>query len=109
MEDDISARVNRFIDEFAERGSCNFTEELAVPFPSSVFLGLMGLPWSELDTFLRLKDGIIRPGGGTLDLEVRGRIQTETAQEIYAYFNEILDERAQSPEDDILTLSLIHI
>ncbi len=106
MEDDISARVNRFIDEFAERGSCNFTEELAVPFPSSVFLGLMGLPWSELNTFLRLKDGIIRPGGGTLDLEVRGRIQTETAQEIYAYFNEILDERAQSPEDDILTLFL---
>src|SRR5579862_2684184 len=62
-EADITARVNHFMDEFADRGGCNFTEEFATPFPSSVFLGLMGLPWEELDTFLRLKDGILRPRG----------------------------------------------
>ena len=44
------------------RGECHFTDEFAEQFPSAVFLGLMGLPWEELDTFLRLKDGIIRPG-----------------------------------------------
>ena len=64
-EDDITARVNHFIDAFVDRGHCNFTDELAVPFPSAVFLGLMGLPWDELDTFLRLKDGILRPGRAT--------------------------------------------
>src|SRR5581483_3742730 len=45
LEDDITTRVNRFIDAFADRGRCHFTDELAVPFPSAVFLGLMGLPW----------------------------------------------------------------
>ena len=103
IEGDIAARVNHFIDAFADRGSCHFTDELAVPFPSAVFLGLMGLPWDELDTFLRLKEGILRPGGGTPDPEERTRIQDETAQEIYAYFNAILDERQKHPQGDILT------
>jgi cytochrome P450 len=109
IEDDIAARVNRFIDTFVDRGSCHFTDELAVPFPSAVFLGLMGLPWDDLDTFLRMKDGIIRPGGATMmeaekvDPEERARIQSETAQEIYGYFNAILDEREREPRDDILS------
>ena len=109
IEDDIAARVNHFIDAFADKGECEFTSDLAVPFPSSVFLGLMGLPWEELDTFLRLKDGILRPGGfGLLEAtkmtaEERQRIQKDTAQEIYDYFNAILDERSRDPKEDILT------
>jgi cytochrome P450 len=103
MEEDITGRVNRFIDTFADRGECHFTDEFAVPFPSAVFLGLMGLPWEELDTFLRLKNGILRPGGGSTDMEERQRIQKETGQEIYAYFDSILDERERDPKDDILT------
>jgi cytochrome P450 len=109
IEDDIAARANRFIDTFVDRGSCHFTDELAVPFPSAVFLGLMGLPWEDLDTFLRMKDGIIRPGGATImeaenvDPEERARIQNETALEIYDYFNAILDERERQPHDDIMS------
>jgi cytochrome P450 len=103
VEDDIAARVNHFIDAFADRGSCHFTDELAVPFPSAVFLGLMGLPWDELDTFLSMKNGILRPGGFDTTFEQRMQIQRETGQEIYAYFNAILDERAAHPHDDILT------
>src|SRR5262249_19567173 len=45
QEADITERVNHFIDAFADRGECNFTEEFAELLPSSVFLGLMGLPW----------------------------------------------------------------
>ena len=44
QEADITRRVNDFIDAFVDRGECNFTEEFAELFPSSVFLGLMGLP-----------------------------------------------------------------
>jgi len=106
-EADITARVNHFIDAFADRGHCNFTDEFATPFPSSVFLGLMGLPWEELDTFLRLKDGILRPRGADgailLDPEQRAAVARATGEEIYAYFDQVLDRRAAHPEDDILT------
>ncbi|MGP0029404.1 MAG: cytochrome P450 [Acidimicrobiales bacterium] len=103
IEDDVAARMNHFIDAFIDRGSCNFTEELAVLFPSAVFLGLMGLPWDELDTLLRLKDGIMRPGGGGLPPEEQMRIREATGTEIYAYFDAILDERQADPREDILT------
>ena len=52
QEEDITRRVNDFIDTFIDRGECNFTEEFAELFPSSVFLGLMGLPEDELRMFL---------------------------------------------------------
>ena len=61
QEEDITARVNHFVDGFIDRGECNFTEDFAELLPSSVFLGLMGLPWDELATFLHLRDGILRP------------------------------------------------
>jgi cytochrome P450 len=103
IEDDVTARVNHFIDQFQARGECHFTHEFAEQFPSAVFLGLMGLPWEELDTFLRLKDGIIRPGGIEMEQEERQQIQRDVGQELYAYFDAILDERLAAPKDDILT------
>jgi hypothetical protein len=41
-----------------DRGSCDFTAELAELFPSSVFLGMMGLPWEELGTLVSMRDGL---------------------------------------------------
>ena len=32
------------------------------------------------------------------------RIQRDTAQRVYAYFNAVLDERAAAPRDDVLSL-----
>jgi cytochrome P450 len=103
IEGDVTDRVNHFIDEFIDRGACHFTNEFAEKFPSSVFLGLMGLPWEELDTFLRLKDGILRPGAIDMDPEERLQIQRDIGQELYTYFDAILDERRVEPRDDILT------
>lgn len=107
QEGDITMRVNHFIDAFFDRGECNFTEELAEVFPSSVFLGLMGFPWSELDAMLHLRDGILHPEkidpGAALDLDRRQAVADATGQEIYAYFTTWLDERARRPRDDILS------
>ena len=104
LEDDIVMRANHFIDRFVDRGECNFTAEFAELFPSSVFLGLMGLEWEELDTLVALRDGILRPGTPESAPEERTRVQKETAQQVYAYFDAVLDERATAPRDDILSL-----
>ncbi len=103
IEGDVTERVNHFIDMFIDRGECHFTHEFAEPFPSSVFLGLMGLPWEELGTFQRLRDGILRPGTIDMEPEERLQIQRDIGQELYAYFDNILDERLEEPRDDILT------
>src|SRR5947207_4421135 len=107
QEVDITARVNHFIDAFIDRGECNFSEEFAELLPSSVFLGLMGLPWDELDTFLHLRDGILRPDKidpeAMFDGEKRLAVNRATGREIYEYFDGICDDRAQHPTDDIMT------
>lgn len=102
-EADLTQRINFFIDKFIDRGECNFTDEFAELFPSAVFLGLMGLPWEELDTFLRLRDGILRVAGVDLTLEEMLAKQKETGKEIYEYFGQFLDDRERNPQDDILT------
>jgi cytochrome P450 len=107
QEDDITRRVNLYIDTFIDRGECNFTEEFAELFPSSVFLGLMGLPEDEMDMFLRLRNGILHPEkidpDALVDLEKRAAVQKITGQEIYDYFGGLIDERRRNPANDIVT------
>jgi cytochrome P450 len=102
IEDRVTARFDHFLDQVVDRGECHFTDEIAVPFPSAIFLELMGLPWEELDVLLRLKDGILRSFPEDSP-EQRAQRQADTGQEIYAYFEAILDERAGTERDDILT------
>ena len=73
QEDDITVRVNDFIDAFVDRGECNFTEEFAELFPSSVFLGLMGLPEDELRMFLASARRHPAPGEDRPERDVRRR------------------------------------
>jgi cytochrome P450 len=107
QEADITRRVNHIIDQFVDQGSCNFTEEFAELFPSSVFLGLMGLPEAELRMFLRLRDGVLHPEktdpDATVDFDKRLAVMNATGQEIYAYFGSLIDERAKHPTDDIVS------
>ena len=107
QEADITRRVNGFIDAFIDRGECNFSEEFADLFPSSVFLGLMGLPEDEMRMFLRLRDGILHPekwdASAMLDMDARNAVMQAAGQEIYEYFGNLIDERRRSPAGDIIT------
>jgi cytochrome P450 len=107
QEADITRRVNGFIDGFIDRGECNFSEEFAEVLPSSVFLGLMGLPEEELHMFIHLRDGILHPGNldpdATLDPEARRRVQDATGKEIYEYFGGVIADRQKSPRDDVIS------
>src|SRR5438093_13539735 len=48
LEPDVRVLVSSIIDQFADRGSCDFHEEFATPLPSTLFLRLMGLPLDDL-------------------------------------------------------------
>jgi cytochrome P450 len=107
QEEDITRRVNGFIDTFIDRGECNFSEEFAELFPSSVFLGLMGLPEEEMRMFLDMRDGILHPEkkdpAAQVDMDARTRVINATGQQIYEYFGSLVDQRTKAPADDIIT------
>ncbi|MDA8186466.1 MAG: cytochrome P450 [Acidimicrobiales bacterium] len=101
LEGEIVELVDDLMGKFVGRGECDFHEELAVPLPCTVFLRLMGLPLGDLELFLSLKEGIIRPPGATMEEQEPER--KRTADAIYAYFGDLVDERRAKPGDDLLT------
>jgi cytochrome P450 len=95
LDGEVAELFNQLVDNFAGKGSCDLHTELAVPMPCTVFLRLMGLPLEDLDKFLDMKDGIIRPRGETM--EEQEPIRKKTAQDIYEYFQTVVDERRAEP------------
>jgi len=100
LDGEVAELVNQVMDGFASQGTCDFHEDFAVPLPCTVFLRLMGLPLEDLDIFLEMKDGIIRPSGTTM--EEQAPIRKRTADTIYAYFEKTLVERRRAPTEDLL-------
>jgi cytochrome P450 len=106
MEEDVAVLVNDLIDRFIERGEVDFSAEFSTPYPSQVFLTLLGLPLDELPRFLAMKDGIIRPDhvtGSPYGSDEADAHQQKVADSIYAYFNQVLDEREKTPQADLVS------
>ncbi len=105
LEGEVAELVNSTIDNFAASGTCDFHEDFAVPLPCTVFLRLMGLPLEDLDLFLDMKDGIIRPSGATMEDQAPTR--KKTAENIYAYFEKTLEQRRRAPTEDLLARIMV--
>jgi cytochrome P450 len=106
MDDSVARIVNDRIDGFIDHRSLDFAREFSIPFPSEVFLSLLGLPLDELDRFLTMKDGIIRPDvvtGKPYGSDAANAYQQQVADSVYEYFNEILDQREVNRRDDLLS------
>jgi cytochrome P450 len=96
--------VRELVAAVAHQGGCNFHTAVAEPLPTTVFLRLLGLPVSQAQEFLRLKDGIIRPPVSTRGERVE--YTARVGQEIYAVLQEAIDERRRERSDDFLSLFL---
>ena len=106
LEESVTKLVNDLIDEFIDDGEVDFAQSFSIPFPSQVFLTLLGLPLDDLPIFLGMKDGIIRPdvaSGAPWGSERALAHQQATADSLYDYFNRVLDDREVAPTDDLLT------
>jgi cytochrome P450 len=103
LEPKVRADANALIDRLIDDGECEFNRAFAIPLPCNAFLHLMGLPSEELDHFLRMKDGIIRPQTQTDDPEKVQQVRIETGKKIYAYFEDLIAERRKDPRDDLMT------
>ena len=106
LETSVAALVNQLIDGFIGRDEIDFAREFSVPFPTQVFLTMLGLPLDELPALLTMKDGIIRPHelvGKPLGHPDTDAYQATTAQSIYAYFTATIEQRQREHRDDMLS------
>lgn len=103
LEPELRRHAQQVIDGFVARGECEFDSEFAVPLPCRAFLTLMGLPQEELDLFLELKNGIIRPPVPPMDMIAASEYRMKTGERIYAYFEKMIAARRDKPCDDMMT------
>jgi cytochrome P450 len=103
LEPAVRRHAGELIDRVVDSGGCEFDSAFAVPLPCRAFLSLMGLPQEDLELFLELKNGIIRPPVAPMDLEAAKAYRKKTGQRIYAYFERLIDERTAAPRDDMMT------
>ena len=106
LEDSTTQLVNDLIDRFIDDTEIDFCAQFSTPFPSQVFLTMFGLPMDELPRFLTMKDGAIRPDqvvGHEFGHPETEAYQQQTADSIYAYFEQVIDERAGEQRDDLLS------
>lgn len=95
LEDNIRQRANDLIDQFIEKGQCEFTEEFGRPLPVSVFLDIMGLPQEKRDIFVKWAMDLLHSN----DRAIMG----EAMQAISAYLKEAIAEKTANPDDKVIS------
>jgi len=109
LADDTRAIAREMLAAVADAGHADFHQAFTVPFPCRVFLNVVGFPADDLDLFLRWKDAFVHGEAvaGSDDLTVLRELWAATAEDVYTYFDAMLDRRIAEPADDLAT-RLVH-
>jgi cytochrome P450 len=91
--------VTHYVDRFIERGSCEFTADLACPVPAAVTLELLGFPQSDWDRISRAFHGTAAFERGTPEF-------AEASADIGWVSRRVAEEmapRRRAPRDDAMS------
>ncbi|MGE0309714.1 MAG: cytochrome P450, partial [Acidimicrobiia bacterium] len=100
LEDRVRARFNEIIDEIAPRGECDYVADVALRFPNTIFMELMGLPVADAAQFQQWETDILHSGGA------HGDRALNAMNEVIAYFAGLIAQRRVDPQEDILSVAL---
>jgi cytochrome P450 len=102
MQENVTALARDYVDRMLARGGeCDFVADVAVHYPLSVILSLLGLPESDFPRMLQLTQEIF---GGD-DPERRRGERPEDAMAVvldfFAYFQRLIADRRENPTEDL--------
>lgn len=103
LEDHIRDAAVKLIDAVAERGSCEFVEDIAARLPMQLISEITGVPEEHHDTCRRYLDTFCKGGNGPK------HVTEEVNEAFYAWAEvhfQLVMERMVEPKDDLLSLWL---
>jgi cytochrome P450 len=100
MMSDLQAQAAEIITDIAAKGQCEAVNDIAIPYPSQVFLTLYGLPLADRDQLIRWKDAVIALSDYGPSLE---GADLTPAVELFTYLTNAINERRANPGHDILS------
>jgi cytochrome P450 len=95
LEGLIRQRAKDLLDEFADKGECEYTTAFGRPLPVSVFLDIMGLPQDMRDTFVEWAIDLLHGK----DRESMGRAM----KNIVAYIKQAIAEKKAQPDEGVVS------
>lgn len=99
LEGRIRQLTNDLIDQFIDKGECEFAKDFGRPLPVGVFLDIMGLPRDMMDTFVRWAMGLLH----SQSREIAGQAMKETCE----YLEQVIREKAAKPDDGVVS-AVVH-
>lgn len=94
--------THELIDQFIDKGSCDFMAEFADPYAGRVLTMLLGMPADRAGKILELAADM----GLALGVTYKESLQVieKATEEMYALVAELVAERQKEPKDDILSI-----
>ena len=93
--------ADRQIDEFVDRGECEFIHDYANPFTLLVIADLLGVPEADHDDVPRGAAG--RPAADRATASTGEAIAHKPLEFLYERFTAYIEERRREPRDDVMT------
>jgi cytochrome P450 len=102
-EDFMWRHADRQIDEFIERGECEFIRDFAGPFTLYVIADLLGVPEEDHEWFRHELQGGHRRDTQGLGSTGKGSLAHSPLEFLYERISTYVEERRRAPRDDVLT------
>jgi cytochrome P450 len=92
--------MSEILDDVAGRGRCDFVADVALRFPNTIFMEIMGLPVSDAAQFQVWETAILHAGPTNTERAF------QAMQDVMGYFAQLVADRRQRPRDDMLSIAL---
>ena len=106
MKPRINQLTHELIDQFIDRGECEFVSEFALPLPGIFICEQLGLPAQEYETFKRWADAMLAMSQRPLSPE-EAITQAELEVEAQHHLAREFEKRREEPSDDLISL-IVH-
>lgn len=100
LEPKVRQRFGEILDEVEARGHCDYVADVALRFPNTIFMEIMGLPVSDAAQFQAWETTILHSG------IVGNEDSYQAMMEVVGYFAALVAERRKSPRDDLVSTAL---
>jgi cytochrome P450 len=109
IADSVREYARELVGTMVEKREFDFMTEFAQPYPSAVFLRLVGLDFTtaQRDRLCRWAGTILHTttnGARHGDAEAQTAARLEAGRELHAFLRTLLRERLESPGDDIISV-----
>ncbi|MFM2073028.1 MAG: hypothetical protein RLZZ623_3292 [Actinomycetota bacterium] len=99
----MRVRMRELVDSVAYRGECDFMADVALQFPTAVYMQIMGMPLEDLETFLGWSRLLLHTSAAQ---DPDGSIRVDAARTVYRYTRQLVADRKLAPADDIVSALL---